>query len=205
MPPARSPSWVITKKFGRVLELLRLIIQWTAIVCLICTVLFEVFPLFFIKMFGADGELYTQFAVQCLRIYLSLILLTCVQKVCAIFLQSIGHAKAAAPLSILRDVLLIVFSIAAPMAWGVTGIFWAAPIADVLAAAATAAVMVRLWDRLKAEDGQPAESPSVLQRSRPGVIVTIAREHGTAGKRAGQMVAQKLSIDGSIGPEKQRS
>ena len=72
------------KKFGRVLELLRLIIQWTAIVCLICTVLFEAFPLFFIRMFGADGELYTQFAVQCLRIYLSLILFTCVQKVCAV-------------------------------------------------------------------------------------------------------------------------
>ncbi len=44
---------------------------------------------------GADGELYTHFAVGCLRIYLSLIIFTCVQKVCAIFLQSIGHAKAA--------------------------------------------------------------------------------------------------------------
>ena len=143
------------KKFGRVRELLVLMIKWTVIVCLICTILFEAFPLVFIRMFGADGELYTQFAVQCLRIYLSLILFTCVQKVCAIFLQSIGHAKAAAPLSILRDVLLIVFSIAAPMVWGVTGIFWAAPIADVLAIAVTAVVMLRLWNQLKAEDVQP--------------------------------------------------
>lgn len=99
------------KKYDRLRDLLGLIVKWTAIVCLVCTVLFEAFPLFFIRMFGADGELYTQFAVRCLRIYLSLILLTCVQKVCAIFLQSIGHAKVAAPLSILRDVLLIVFSI----------------------------------------------------------------------------------------------
>ena len=118
----------------------------------------------------------------------------CVQKVCAIFLQSIGHAKAAAPLSILRDVLLIVFSIAAPMAWGVTGIFWAALIADVLAAAVTAVVMLRLWNRLKAEDGRPAEGKSVLRQSRPGVIITIAREHGAAGKRIGQLVAQKLGV-----------
>lgn len=36
---------------------------------------------------GADGELYTRFAVGCLRIYLSLIVFTCVQKVCAIFLH----------------------------------------------------------------------------------------------------------------------
>ena len=182
------------KKFGRVRELLVLMIKWTVIVCLICTLLFEAFPLIFIRMFGADGELYTQFAVQCLRVYLSLILFTCVQKVCAIFLQSIGHAKAAAPLSILRDVLLIVFSIAAPMVWGVTGIFWAAPISDVMAIAVTAVVMLRLWNQLKAEDVQPGAERPILQSSRPGVIVTIAREHGTAGKRIGQLVAEKLGI-----------
>ena len=105
-------------KYDRVQELLKLIIKWTVIVCAVCTFLFEAFPLLFIKMFGADGELYTQFAVLCLRIYLSLIIFTCVQKVCAIFLQSIGHAKAAAPLSILRDVLLILFSLSVPVFCG---------------------------------------------------------------------------------------
>ena len=162
--------------------------------CLVCTAAFEALPLFFIRMFGADGELYTLFAVRCLRIYLSLILLTCVQKVCAIFQQSIGRAKAAAPLSVLRDVLLILFSVLAPMVWGVTGIFWAAPIADLLAIAITAAVMIRLWNQLKAADGQREEGQPVLKASRPGVIVTIAREHGTAGKRVGQLVAERLGI-----------
>ena len=162
--------------------------------CLVCTAAFEALPLFFIRMFGADGELDTLFAVRCLRIYLSLILLTCVQKVCAIFLQSIGRAKAAAPLSVLRDVLLILFSVLAPMVWGVTGIFWAAPIADLLAIAITAAVMIRLWNQLKAADGQREEGQPVLKASRPGVIVTIAREHGTAGKRVGQLVAERLGI-----------
>ena len=191
------------KKFARVRELLKLMIKWTVIVCLICTVLFQAFPQAFIRMFGAAGtqgaaaldpELYLQFAVPCLRIYLSLILFTCVQKVCAIFLQSIGHAKAAVPLSFLRDVLLIVFSVIVPMFIGVTGIFWGAPIADVLAIAVTAVVMLRLWKQLKVEDGQSAEASSVLQKSRPGVIITIAREHGTAGKRIGQLVGQKLGI-----------
>ncbi len=185
------------KKFGRVRELLGLIIKWTCIVCLICTVLFEAFPVMFIRMFGADGVdpvLYTEFAVGCLRIYLSLILFTCVQKVCAIFLQSIGHAKAAVPLSVLRDVFLIVFSILMPMFLGVTGIFWGAPIADVLAIAITGAVMVRLWKELQAEDGDTMAEQAVLRPSHPGVIVTIAREHGSAGKRVGQLVAEKLGV-----------
>ena len=121
---------------------------------MICTVLFEAFPLVFIRMFGADGELYTRFAVLCLRIYLSLIVFTCVQKVCAIFLQSIGYAKAAAPLSVLRDVLLIVFSLIVPIFGGVTGIFWAAPIADIIAISITGVVMVRLWKTLERKKQQ---------------------------------------------------
>lgn len=182
--------------YSRVQQLLKLIIKWTVIVCVICTILFETFPLLFIKMFGADGELYTQFAVLCLRIYLSLIIFTCVQKVCAIFLQSIGHAKTAAPLSILRDMLLIIFSLILPIFDGVTGIFWAAPIADIIAIAITCVVMVQLWKSLEQEKQQiqPKVSFKAIQTSSPGAIITIAREHGTAGKYIGQLVAEKLNI-----------
>lgn len=177
----------ILGQFDRVQELLKLIIKWTVIVCVICTILFEAFPLLFIKIFGADGELYTQFAVLCLRIYLSLITFTCVQKVSAIFLQSIGHAKAAAPLSVLRDVLLIVFSLVVPVFGGVTGIFWAAPIADIIAISITGIVMVNLWKTLEREKlkSQTQTGSQTIQASSPGVIITIAREHGTAGKQIG--------------------
>jgi Na+-driven multidrug efflux pump len=136
------------KRYDRVKELLRLVLTWTAVICIICTVLFEAIPGVFIRMFGSDGELYLSFAISCLRIYLSLIVFTCLQKVCAIFMQSIGHAKAAAPLSALRDVLLIVFSLIAPRFMGVTGVFWAAPAADIIAMAITAAVMIKLWRQL---------------------------------------------------------
>lgn len=182
-------------KYGRVKELLKLIIGWTVIVCLVCTVLFEAIPQVFIRMFGADGELYTQFAVSCLRIYLSLIMFTCVQKVCAIFLQSIGHAKAAAPLSVLRDIFLIVLSLIGPIFLGVTGIFWAAPAADVLAIVITAMVMLGLWKQLSgAQEGEASETVLPGYPTRPGVVVTISREHGSAGKRIGQLVAERMGI-----------
>ncbi len=182
-------------KYGRVRELLKMIIGWTVVVCLICTVLFEGIPQVFIRMFGADGELYTRFAVGCLRIYLSLIVFTCVQKVCAIFLQSIGHARAAAPLSVLRDVFLIVLSLIVPMFLGVTGIFWAAPAADILAIAITAVVMVRLWKQLCETDEKEVSDRALPEfPSRPGVVVTISREHGSAGKRIGQLAAERLGI-----------
>ena len=183
------------KNYGRVRELLKLMIKWTVIVGLVCMVLFEAVPGVFIRMFGsADDPVYFEFAVLCLRIYLSLILVTCAQKVCAIFLQSIGKAKAAAPLSVLRDVLLIIFSLLIPTAIGVTGIFWAAPIADVLAIAVTATVMVRVWKELGKEKEAQDPAAAAIRPSRRGAIITIAREHGSAGKRIGQMVAEKLDI-----------
>lgn len=183
------------QKFDRVRELLKAVLKWTALVGIVCMILFEVFPGAFIRLFGSDGELYMEFAVRCLRIYLLLILFTCVQKVCAIFLQSIGRAQAAAPLAILRDLLLIVFSILVPVFFGVTGIFWAAPVADVFAMAITAGVMAGLWRELKGEEQHTVQAEEKhIKASRPGVIVTISREHGSAGKKIGQLLAEMMNI-----------
>ena len=182
--------------YSRVKETFKLVVLSTLTVCVIATVLFESVPLVFVRMFGTDGgELYTNFAIGCLRIYLSLIIVTCLQKACAMFLQSIGHAKAAVPLSALRDVLLIVLAILLPMGMGITGILWSAPVADLIAMAVTAAVVVRVWKSMGADE-LPVEQQNgtVLQVSRPGVIIAIAREHGSAGKRIGQLVAEKLNI-----------
>ncbi len=182
------------KNYGRVRRLLQLMVKWTVIVGLVCTVLFEALPGVFIRMFGsAEDPVYFTFAMLCLRIYLSLILITCLQKVCAIFLQSIGKAKAAAPFSILRDALLIVLSLVLPALLGVSGIFWAAPIADILAILVTLAVMARVEKELRQQDMEPAPK-AVISPSHQGAIITIAREHGSAGKRIGQLAAQRLGI-----------
>lgn len=180
--------------YGRVKEAFRLVVLSTLTVCIIATALFESVPLIFVRMFGTDGgRLYTDFAIGCLRIYLSLVTFTCLQKACAMFLQSIGRARAAVPLSVLRDVLLIAFAILLPAQMGIMGILWSAPAADAIAMAITAAVVIRVWRSMGA-DGQPANQRQALQKSRPGIIITISREHGSAGKRVGQLVAEKLGI-----------
>ncbi|MCI8810552.1 MAG: MATE family efflux transporter [Oscillibacter sp.] len=182
--------------YSRVKETFRLVVLSTLTVCIIATVLFESIPMVFVRMFGSDGgELYSNFAVGCLRIYLSLVTFTCLQKACAMFLQSIGHAKAAVPLSVLRDILLIVLAIVMPIQMGIMGILWSAPAADIIAIVITAAVVAQVWKHLSQADAAgPETAGTLLQESRPGVIITIAREHGTAGKRIGQMVAEKLGV-----------
>jgi putative MATE family efflux protein len=150
------------KRYDRVKQTFKYVILWVFITSAIATVLFEVIPHAFIRLFGSDGELYTTFAVKCLRIYLSLIILTCIQKACAIFLQSIGKAAAAIPLSMVRDVVFLIgFSVIFSQYIGVTGIFWAAPAADIVAVIITAVVLLRVWKQLgstKAKD-VPVDTP----------------------------------------------
>lgn len=55
------------------------------------------------------------------------------------------------------------------------------------------AMMVRIWKEL-AHGDREQEPMSVIQPSHQGVIITIAREHGSAGKRIGQLAAQQLNI-----------
>ena len=154
------------KQYGRVKKLLKLILLWTAGVCLFFTVFFEAIPRIFIAMFGAGGgaegldtELYMQFAIPCLRIYLMFIVFTCLQKVCAIFMQSMGLAKIAAPLSFLRDILLIACAFLVPLGLGVMGVAWAAPIADAVAFLATAPVVIWIWRKLGKLQKEEAENP----------------------------------------------
>ncbi len=147
------------KRYDRVKQLLKLILLWTGGVCLLCTVLFESIPGAFIAMFGAGGgaeglnaDLYLEFAIPCIRIYLMFIVFACLQKVCAIFTQSIGEAKLAAPLSFLRDVLVIVSACLLPLALGVMGVVWAAPVADALALLITVPAMIWILKKLNRLD-----------------------------------------------------
>jgi cytidylate kinase len=91
-------------------------------------------------------------------------------------------------------ILLIAFSLVLPVYLGVTGIFWAAPAADVLAILITALVLVHIWKSLAETGTETKSEAAVLKPSKPGVIVTIDREHGSGGKLIGQLVAEKMGI-----------
>ena len=156
------------KQYGRVKQTFKLVLLWTAGICLLFTVFFEALPRIFISMFGAGGgseslnaELYMQFAIPCMRIYLMFLVFACLQKVCAIFLQSIGRAKLAAPLSFLRDVLLILCAFLVPLGLGVMGVAWASPIADAVAVLITLPVMIWVWRKLGAQEKEAAAEESV--------------------------------------------
>lgn len=125
------------KKYDRVKKTYFIVLISSCVVCLIATILFQSIPVQLISIFGSNTsnkELYFEFGEKTIRIYLMLILFTGIQKLSSIFLQSISSSVKAAVLSLIRDVISFVpLTILLPMAMGIDGILYAAPISDAIA------------------------------------------------------------------------
>lgn len=125
------------KNYKRVKQGYWIVVISTAVVCLIATLLFQTIPSQIIQIFGSNTknpELYYEFGAKTIRIYLMLVLLTCIGKVTSIFLQAISSPVKSLFLSLLRDVILFVpLTILLPRAMGLDGVLWAAPISDIIA------------------------------------------------------------------------
>lgn len=103
---------------------------------------FEVFPLQIIHIFGSEDGLYNEFAILAFRIYLSTIILCCLQKATSIFLQALGKPLFSTGLSLLRDFILSVpLVLLLPRSFGVMGTLYSAPIADII----SFIIVVILW------------------------------------------------------------
>ncbi len=182
------------KKYDRVKETFKLVVFSTVAVGIISTLIFELCPEFVIKLFGTSDALYMEFAVKTFRIFLMLVCLTCLIKVISIFFQAVGEPLKAAIVSLSRDIVFFVpLVIILPNYLGVTGPLYAAPIADLLGMIISGTLVILFFKKLKNPEKSSIET-TIIQKSKPGFIITIAREHGSAGKYIGELVAQKLNI-----------
>lgn len=99
-----------------------------------------------ISIFGSNSlnpDNYMEFGVLTIRIYLSLILFTLIQKVTAIFLQASGHPVKATILSLLRDVIAIVPAmVLLPKAFGIMGVLYSSIVSDSISIIVTIILLV---------------------------------------------------------------
>lgn len=115
------------------------------------TVSVEVFPESLIKLFGAENEseYYTVFAVKAFRVYLSMLVLACVNKATFIFLQAMGKVAASTFLSMLREIAFGVgLAILLPLFFGLDGVLYSMPASDILTAAISAVLIIKTYNAL---------------------------------------------------------
>ena len=95
----------------------------------------ELFPRQLTGIFGAANEsvYYTQYAVKCFRVYLSMTVLATVNKGTFIYLQSLGKAFTSTAISLVREVVFGVgFALLLPNWFGLDGVLYSIPVSDVL-------------------------------------------------------------------------
>lgn len=111
-----------------------LAIACSTVVMAVGTALFQLFPERIIAIFGSESELYREFAVKSLKIFLLLIALNGFQLCTGIFFQAVGKPIQATLISLSRQVLFLVPALLIlPGFLGVEGALWAGPVGDACA------------------------------------------------------------------------
>lgn len=145
----------------RVKKLYKYILLCTLAVGAVATLVFELAPDAVTCIFGKPTDIpnpddYWDFARKTFRIFLSLVLFTCVIKMSAIFFQAVGKPVYAVVTSLIRDILCFIPLICIlPLYLGIDGILYAAPIADFAAMAVTLTLTVLYFKKyLKSMGGE---------------------------------------------------
>ncbi len=187
------------RKYDRVKKLYKSILLCTVAIGISSTLLLVLAPKALVGLFGnptniPNPDAYWDFAEKTFRIFMSLITFTCTIKMSSIFFQATGKPIHAVLASMVRDIVCFVpLIILLPMFFGIDGILFAGPIADFIAMIVSTVLTFTYFKTLR-EDKYIEQEKVVMKESHKGVIITIAREHGSSGKQIGKLVAENLQI-----------
>ena len=129
-----------------------------AIIGGVALLIVELFPVQLINIFGARNEsaYYTAFAVKSFRTYLCMMVLAMVNKGTFIYLQALGKALESTIISLTREVVFgVALPIVLPIFFGLDGLLYSFPVADILTFVIALVVIRRTYREL---NGAPVPS-----------------------------------------------
>lgn len=119
------------KNYGRVRQTMRLLLKVTITISSLIFVVFQVFPVQMISLFGSGSDLYFQFGVKYMRVFLFFMFINGVQIGASTFFPSIGKAVKGVIISLMKQIaVLLPLLIILPKFMGVDGIMFATPVTD---------------------------------------------------------------------------
>ena len=132
------------QKYDRVKEAYKKAVFAATAISIVAFLCFHLFPRQIIGIFGSGSEEYLHFAERYFRIFLFFTFLNGIQPVSSNFFTSIGAPKKGIFLSLTRQIifllpLLLIF----PYLFGIDGVMYTAPIADLAAASVSIVMVVR--------------------------------------------------------------
>lgn len=148
-------------QYARVRQAYKLAIQWNFAVSAVGFCLFQFAPGAIISLFGQGDELYYEFAILFMRVFLFMVLVNGVQLLSSNFFTAIGKAIKGLLLSLTRQVFfLIPLILLLPLKFGIFGVMLAGPIADFIAFLVSCALVHREFRTMKAMEQKNSVSHS---------------------------------------------
>ncbi len=132
------------KNYSRVKETYTTAIKAATIVSVVTFLVYQLFPRTILMVFGNNPEIFYEFGVRYLRIFMMMAFLNSIQPVTGNFFTSIGKAQKGVFIAMTRQIIfLIPLLVVLPLFFGIDGVFFAGPVADTAAAIVGITLVVR--------------------------------------------------------------
>ena len=192
------------RRFDRLSDLFGRIIKTEVAVGVVAFLVFELAARQITYLFGAAHEsiYYQDFAMTCIRIFLSLVILSAANKGIMIFLQGMGKAAQSTTISVLREIVGgVLLPLLLPLFFGFDGILFFMPAAEVLTFIFALIFALKLSGELKAASSGEEAAAQVQQEGaqeavepKTKLVITIGRSYGSGGRTVGKLVASRLGV-----------
>ncbi len=141
------------KSFCRVREALRIALISASGIAVFAFVLLQLFPGFIVRLFNSSDEGLLEIGSQGLRLGLMAMPFVGFQVVAGNFFQSVGKAKIAVFLTLLRQVIILIpLLFVLPNFFGLQGIWFSMPISDLASATVVVFFLISHWKKLRDEE-----------------------------------------------------
>lgn len=192
-------------RFDRLRELLKKLLTAEFIVGLAAFIIFEVFARHISYLFGAANEsiYYQDFAIKCIRLFLSMVFISTINKGFMIYMQGLGKAGPSTFVSVLREIVGGVgLPLILPVFFGFEGILYFMPVAEIMTFIFTLYYLKKVSAELKENEQLQLAGTNMTVSVTPAeevstetpVVITIGRSYGSGGRTIGKELESRLGI-----------
>ena len=183
------------KKIQRCKQTLNTALLFGAGLMVLGTLCFELIPEPMLRLFSSDAQVISD-GIVAFRIIGTSFVPLAISLTYPVLFQAVGRSLTSSALTVIRTVCLFV-----PLAFlfsrfGLAYFWLTYPVTDTIVSVLGFILSVRFFQMPYREHSKKKKDaiPADIQPSKPGVIITIARQHGSSGKQIGKLVAQELGI-----------
>lgn len=140
-------------KTDRCLKTFRLAVIVTTICAVVATVLFQTVPMSIVSIFGTESDLYNEFSVKCLKIFLMLCVFDGFNNAAVSFLQAVGKPLKATVSTLVRQLVTIILAaVIFPIFLGIDGILYAGPFSTSISAVVILFIVIPQIKKMRGEN-----------------------------------------------------